>query len=195
MKLLTAFLAFLVIGCAGAPPVFAQTTSGQACHFVTQYGYVATAGQWTACLNSLQIAFGYTPVNKAGDTMQGPLGITHIFGASGVPTVAAGAGAGTSPTVALNSPSDSDFRLTVTTGSSPTGSNAIIATITFSAAYTALPHCVFSPANSNAANLTAAMSVYGADGAGPPYATWTLISGATALTGATGYVWEVVCLG
>ena len=47
MKLLTAFFAFLVIGCAGAPPVFAQTDPN--CQFY--YGKVLTRAQWQLCFD------------------------------------------------------------------------------------------------------------------------------------------------
>jgi hypothetical protein len=39
------------------------------------YGMVLTAAQWNACFDSKQNALGYTPVNKAGDIMFGPLGM------------------------------------------------------------------------------------------------------------------------
>lgn len=37
------------------------------------YGIVLTAAQWQACFDEKQPALGYIPVNKAGDTMLGPL--------------------------------------------------------------------------------------------------------------------------
>lgn len=37
------------------------------------YGYIPTAGQWNAAFAAKQDVLGYTPVNRAGDTMSGPL--------------------------------------------------------------------------------------------------------------------------
>ncbi|WP_206526115.1 hypothetical protein, partial [Mesorhizobium sp. M7A.F.Ca.MR.148.00.0.0] len=37
------------------------------------YGVVLTPGQWNLLFNQKQNALGYTPVNRAGDSMQGPL--------------------------------------------------------------------------------------------------------------------------
>ncbi|TJV01960.1 MAG: hypothetical protein E5Y35_29390, partial [Mesorhizobium sp.] len=37
------------------------------------YGNVLTAGQWSYLFSQKQDALGYTPVNRGGDTMQGPL--------------------------------------------------------------------------------------------------------------------------
>lgn len=172
----------------------AQTFQCSASFFY--YGAVPSQATWSACFASLQASLGYAPLNRAGDTMLGPLGITHLFGASGTPAVAAGAGAGTSPTVTVVNAYDSDFALSVVTGSSPTGSNAIIATVTFSVAYTGtVPHCTFSPLNANAAALGSAATPFSNFTSGPPYPSWNLKSGSTALTAATTYLWDVICVG
>lgn len=158
------------------------------------YGAVPSTGTWENCFGSMQPTIGYVPLNKAGDTMLGPLGVTHLFGASGIPTVAAGAGAGTGPTISLPAPSfDSDFTISLTTGSSPTGSNATIATVTFSTTYASQPNCTFSASNPNAASLSGATGVYGAPA--PAGASWALKSGSTALSASTTYSWDVICQG
>lgn len=110
-----------------------------------------------------------------------------IFPKSGVPTIAAGAGAGTSPTVSLTNPNDSAFALNVTTGSSPSAS-ANIAVVTFATAYATAPHVVFSPGNAAAATLSGTSSVW----ATASTTAVTLHSNTTGLAGSTSYVWQVV---
>lgn len=154
------------------------------------YDAVPTTGQWNACFNSLERSLGYTPVNSTGGTMTGPLGITQLFGASGTPTVVAGTGAGTSPTVTLVSAFDSDFGLSIVTGSSP-ATSAVIATVTFSSVYISAPHCTFSPTNASADALVIAAKPYGTS----TTATWVLNSDTTALTASTTYTWDVICIG
>lgn len=104
----------------------------------------------------------------------------------GTPTIAAGAGAGTGPTVSIAG-SDQGFKVSVTTGILPTLS-AVVCTVTFSAAYAAAPHTVFSPGNSVTALLSGASMVFGTDST----ATFILTAGTTPLTAATTYIWECV---
>lgn len=40
------------------------------------YGKILTPAEWQACFNAKQDALGYTPVNRAGDSMAGKLNIT-----------------------------------------------------------------------------------------------------------------------
>jgi hypothetical protein len=90
-KLLAVLIAILALWSA---PVLAQSPQCQGAN----YGVVWTPGQWQACFNSLQPILGYTPLNKAGDTMTGKLGTI-------IPTVAqAGLNLppGTSPTLPVN---------------------------------------------------------------------------------------------
>ncbi len=68
------------------------------------YGYVPTAAQWNAAFVAKQDDLGYTPVNRAGDTMTGPL-IT--FG-----SLLSGSGLRISPGVAPNAPVDGDVWIT-----------------------------------------------------------------------------------
>jgi hypothetical protein len=64
MRLLVASLLALAALCAPA--------AAQSC---PPWGSVKTltVGQWQACFDAKQNALGYVPVNKAGDTMIGPL--------------------------------------------------------------------------------------------------------------------------
>lgn len=90
-------------------------------------------------------------IDSTATDVTGVLSADKIKGGSSAPSVAAGAGAGTSPTIALTSgSSDSAGELVLTTGTSPTA-DTTIATITFSSAYSTAPFVVFSPSNLNAA--------------------------------------------
>ncbi len=108
-----------------------------------------------------------------------------------VPTFAAGAGAGTSPTLARNANSnDVSGYLSVTTGSSPSAS-AVIATGTFGTTYATLPKCTLWPANAAASALSGAGAAYI-----PVPSTDTAFaieSGATALAASTLYIWGYTC--
>lgn len=70
------------------------------------YGYVPTPAQWNFAFSSKQDELGFTPVNRAGDTMSGPLITTA--------STAAGAGFAISVGVAPNAPEDGDIWVTST---------------------------------------------------------------------------------
>ena len=111
----------------------------------------------------------------------------HFLGNSLVPTIAAGAGAGTSPTISITG-TDSNGYITLTTGTLPTLAT-VIATITFNIAYSSAPRTIIiSPANSNASTLSGVSMVF-VNQAGISTATFAITSGATALTAATAYQW------
>jgi microcystin-dependent protein len=65
---------FLIVAVVSlsAPLAHVASANPSACPPIS-YGQVWTAGQWNACLASIQGPLGYTPVNKAGDTMLGPM--------------------------------------------------------------------------------------------------------------------------
>lgn len=108
------------------------------------------------------------------------------FEGNNTPTITAGAGAGTSPTISITG-TDFSFQISVTPGTTPTGINATIATINFGSAFTGTPRVVFSSANSAAAPLSGLTMVY-MDGIDSSHAT--IVSGATALTTGTTYLWN-----
>lgn len=105
----------------------------------------------------------------------------------GTPTITAGAGAGTSPTVIVTSNGRS-LQVTVTTGTLPTGTNAIIATVTLANALSYTPYPVFS-SPPGASTLLSAASMIGMSSTGP--ANVTITSGTTALTASTTYIWNI----
>lgn len=115
----------------------------------------------------------------------GLLTSNRIAGAGNTPTIAAGTGAGTSPTVSVVG-TDTAGTITITTGTSPTA-NATIATITFAGgAYNSAPYVSLTPSNKAAATLS---------GANMPFpssttTTFVLTSSTTALTAATTYTFN-----
>lgn len=68
MRYLVRALVFLGVLLGGALPAAAQS----GCSYIAT-GAVLTAGQWNQCFAQKQNSLGYTPVNKAGDTMLGRL--------------------------------------------------------------------------------------------------------------------------
>ena len=102
------------------------------------------------------------------------------------PVIAAGTGAGSAPTISVAG-SDSSFQVTLATGSSPSGSNAVIATVTFASAFPNTPYASVTPGNANAAALSGTTGTYEVSSVN----TFVLYSGTAALTGATTYVWNV----
>lgn len=105
----------------------------------------------------------------------------------GTPTIVAGTGAGTSPTVSVTS-NGKGLQVTVTTGTLPTGTNATVATVTLANALSYTPNPVFSPASANTSLLSGASMIYMTS---TGTANVTITSGTTALTAATTYVWNI----
>lgn len=115
----------------------------------------------------------------------------HYLCISGTPTIAAGTGAGTSPTISITG-TDAGMQVSLTTGTTPAAA-AIIFTVTYATAYSSTATFpVFSPAptttsTSNAAALSGATAPFiGAT----TTTTFTFRSGSSALTAATTYVWN-----
>ena len=136
----------------------------------TGWPYV-TAGTWSV-----------TNTITSSNPITGP----HHVGNSSAPTKAAGTGAGTSPTITLDSAAnDLSGTITVLTGTSPSGSSATIVTLTFASAYATAPHVVLTPHTQTAAALSSTTSVW----ADSTTTTLVLKSGSAALTGATTYGW------
>jgi hypothetical protein len=106
--------------------------------------------------------------------------------------VAAGTGAGTSPTISIVG-NNIGGTITLTTGSTPAAS-AIVATVTFSSAFDAAPAVGLDPANVNAAGLSGTSVVF-ADSASTTTTVFVLKSGSTALPGATQYIWTYSVIG
>jgi hypothetical protein len=109
------------------------------------------------------------------------------------PTIAAGTGAGTSPTVSVTG-TDVNGVVSVTAGITA-ATSAIVATISFSTAYAAAPKTVIMvPANSAAALLSGATMTY-VDPTNTTTAHWVITSGTTGLTATVQYKWQFLVIG
>lgn len=108
----------------------------------------------------------------------------HIITTGATPSIAANAGAGTTPTISIAG-TDTAGAITLTTGTTPTVS-ADVLTVTFAAAYPSAPRVVFSPANANSALLNGNAAVY----VTPATGTFKLTTGSAGLTAATQYIWS-----
>jgi hypothetical protein len=120
--------------------------------------------------------------------------LTHLVGtATALPTIAAGTGAGTTPTVVTIQTGSTDISgyINITTGSSPTAS-ATIATITFNVPFGIAPKCSWWASNAITAALAVAATAY----VSPTNTTtvhFVLTSNTTALTASTAYQWGYSC--
>jgi hypothetical protein len=101
------------------------------------------------------------------------------------PTLSAGVGAGTGPTLAIAG-TDVCGTITVTTGTGPSGVQSRVVRVTPHAGFGGTCAPVISPGNNNAAALAVGAQVT-AQNAG---SIWDIISGNTALAASTAYVWN-----
>lgn len=113
--------------------------------------------------------------------------VDDIYPIIGTPTIVAGAGAGTSPTVSVTT-NGKQLQVTVTTGTLPTGAGATLATVTLPTALSYTPYPVFS-AVPGAATILSGASMIGMSSTGPTNVTIT--TGTTALVAATTYTWNI----
>lgn len=134
-------------------------------------------------------------INQSGtaaSTLGGNMTMRHLLGGgSSTPSIAAGAGAGTGNAVSIIG-TDLAGVINITIGSTPSGTNAVIATVTFATAFSAAPYVVFSAANSQAANIGVATGVFMV---APNASTFTITSGVTALTLGNAYAWNYHVIG
>jgi hypothetical protein len=112
--------------------------------------------------------------------------LNHLIGGGSAPSIAAGAGAGTGPTIAISG-TDVSGVITLTTGTTPT-TPATIATITFATAFAAAPKgVILTPSNAAAAALAAA-SPY-VDDSATSTSQFLLKSQGAGLAATTAYRW------
>jgi len=142
----------------------------------------------TVC--SLSINAGGSDANLTIDSSANAVTVNHLGGNTGAPSVAAGTGAGTTPTVTIGAGStDLSGYINVTSGTTCAASSPIV-TITFASAYGAAPKCVIiSPANALTASAVASRQVYVDQATGITTTTFILTSGTTALANSSDYQW------
>lgn len=148
----------------GRIPAYAQTNSSTV---VNSVGLAMPAGM--VVTNS--------PVTFAGTLTVAP---------AAKPSIAAGAGAGTSPTVSVSG-NDLGGTISILTGGSPTASAAVV-TLTFTSPSVAAGGVLISPANA----ATSALSGNGAVFSASTATTLVLTEGSTGLAGATQYLFNFV---
>lgn len=154
---------------------FANNSTGPG--FGIIWGATGDTGMWRGAVNQL--------------LTQGDWNMRHVL-CSSVPTVSAGAGAGTSPTISITG-SDHGFKVTLTTGIA-CSTSAIIFTVTFGAAWTGgAPIITYSPANV----ITA--SIFGTANK-TPYITGTspsstnFVANSVALSDSTLHIWNFTAM-
>lgn len=153
----------------------------------------------SAAVGAATNSFGITANAMTGATNNysaqflGGLGVklNHLIGSTSAPGIAAGTGAGTTPTVSIVG-NDLDGVISIVTGTGSPAATAIIATITFTATYGVAPKIVIYPANRAARDLAiGAWPIVPAAGQtnGVTTTTFVLESG-TALATTTTYLWH-----
>ena len=169
---------------------------------VAGYGPVAALGIFGSTVGSLQLTdplstgFSVLVSGNVGASVLRVIALPSfrngqiaLSGDGSTPTQVAGTGAGTSPVVSFGAGSDDvSGVIQVATGTSPSGSNAVITTLTFNTAYPGKAIATLTPANANAAALSGATQVYST--CSNPAVTLTLFSGSSALTASTTYMWN-----
>lgn len=117
----------------------------------------------------------------------------HVLLTGATPTITAGSGAGTSPTVSISG-SDQAGVITITTGSGPSVS-ATVATVTFGIAFATTPQAVIlTPGGPNAAGLSGASMLY-EDSASRSTTAFVLKVGSSGLAATTTYLFNYQVMG
>lgn len=115
------------------------------------------------------------------------LKLSHVLAGGTAPTIAAGTGAGTSPTVSVISGSqDLAGQVSVTAGVTPATASTVV-TITYNRAFPTGSWVTLTPANAATALLSGVNMVFCPAGG---TTTWTITSGSTALVATTVYLWN-----
>ena len=117
----------------------------------------------------------------------------YVTGQASSATCVAGTGAGTSGSPTCTAVNDAAGLLSVTTATTPAGSGATVATVTFNTAYATNPYCVISPADADAAGFTNPAAVYIDRTSGSTTTMVVKNASATGLTGSTTYEWAYHC--
>ncbi len=125
-------------------------------------------------------------------TVDGFLKTSAVVSAGSVPTVAAGLGAGSSPTISCSGNGVQGY-VTLTTGSAPSAS-ATVFTLTFPTVYGAAPNVFLLPANP-AADAISGNGLVAADRSNITASSFAATVGSTALAASTQYQWRYLVVG
>lgn len=143
--------------------------------------------------NSSATNYAYSLFVNSGDAYFGGSGIVNnLRGNSPTPGGAAGTGAGTSPTTSVTG-TNLCGTINVTTGTTPTGSNATVYTVTYNGSLTYQNGSIVElfPGNAATAALAGNSQVF----ATTTGTTFSIISGVTALAASTAYIWYYQVMG
>ncbi len=147
---------------------------------------------------NIQLPYIYTNQVQVNDGSGGFTGVLleinstgHLISnASGTTTITAGAGAGTSPSVVTVTGNDVAGKIDITTGTSPSGSGATVATITFANAYSSTPKAVL--LNCSSSTSAAGRAILGTIST----TGFTIVqSGSNALVASTAVSWQYLVIG
>ena len=151
----------------------------------TGTGSVSAAPVWVSVSS-----FPTIPVANGG-TGQTAAPSVNLYHTTSVPTAAPGAGAGGGGSVSVGTNSnDIGGNISVTTGTTPTASAAIV-TVTFHTAFTNAPFVELTPANAATALISGVTMVYVTKTNG----TFVINAGTTGLTTLTTYSWDYHTMG
>lgn len=164
---------------------------------IQTYNQTSTAGSTDFSINRTETALGsgahkfaswqVSGTEKWAVDNKGNTSMAHLVGNTSAPTIAAGTGAGTSPTVTVTG-SDLGHQVNVTTGTSPTVS-ATVATVTFNVAYASAPKVIqLTPANSVTAALNGTAQIY-VDSSSTTTTVYVIKVGSGGLAASTAYSW------
>jgi hypothetical protein len=188
----------------GTLATYAGTASFAVTTAVTNYLYLSDSGTLTASTTGFSatgnvirlatVVAGATTITSVADARIPWLSLGgHVHWGVGMPTIAAGSGAGASPVVTVAG-SDQGGLITVTVSTTPAAS-ATVATVTFGQAFAAAPRAVIlTPAGPNSAPLSGNAQVY-VDSTATSTTAFVLKVGSTALAVATTYKWYYAVIG
>ena len=108
----------------------------------------------------------------------------HRIGSTTAPSIAAGTGAGTSPTISITG-NDQDGIITVTSGTLPAGSGATIVTVTYNTTFPTNSFVSMTPADASSALLSGVTMVF----VTASTSGFTIKSGTTGLGASTTFQW------
>jgi hypothetical protein len=117
----------------------------------------------------------------------------HLLIGGDAPAIAAGSGAGTSPTLSVGG-NDAIGGISLVAGTTPSAS-ATVLTVTFDVPYAHPARVILVPTNANAAALTGNAQVYVDDSTSNILTAFDLKVGSTALVAGVGYHWSYHVIG
>ena len=154
-------------------------------------------GQRALFVSQSRVGFGKETTLNADIDVSGSVVITgslstqKLLGSAPTPTMAAGTGAGTGPTISISGSHIAGY-IRVLTGTAPAANNPIV-TITFASAYAGLPYVVTQPGNYSASLVSGGVSGTFTTASTTGFTIFS--SGPASLRGATAHTWSYHVIG